>query len=140
MKCCLIVGGLVVLLSLVGPSEAQAATKGIQGIQTAARSMLDTVQMIGYFFAVILIIGLVVSIRHESGVGVIVSLLFGGVSAAILLGAEDIVNFIKPGAASAFTGGLLPGPDLLQAWWELGQQVLTISGLTVAIRYGRREH
>lgn len=115
----------------------EAATRAIPGITNAATAVSDTIKTIGYLVAPVLIICAVYEARQHAGFGVMFSIVGVIIVVGIILFADDIVGFIKPGAAAASTGSLLPIPSLA-GWWEIGQQLLSISSLAEGIRRVRR--
>jgi hypothetical protein len=121
--------GLVLLLEVVLVVSASASTAGIPGISTTGRALTDTIKGIGYFLSIVLIIAAIAIVHHGQSIGgVLVGLLGAGLVVAVILFAEDIVNFVKPDAAAAFTGGWPLDAGLTQAWCDLGTQILWYAG------------
>jgi uncharacterized membrane protein YgdD (TMEM256/DUF423 family) len=127
--------GLLALLGLLAAGPLEATTRAIPGITNAAAQVSDTIKTIGYLIAPVLIICAVYEARQHAGFGVMFSIVGVIVVVGIILFADDIVAFIKPGAAAA--SPLLPSPTLA-GWWDLGQQCLSVSGLAEGIRRVRR--
>jgi len=86
----------------------EAATRGIPVITTAVTQVADTVRAVGYVLAIVLVIVAAYEYRQHSGMGIMFSLVGVIFVAAIVVFADDIINFIKPGAALAFSGGIDP--------------------------------
>jgi hypothetical protein len=137
-KWSLIVGlGLLLELALVASSGA--STAGVPGIQTATTAMLATIKGVGYALSVVLIIASVAVIHHGQSIGgVVLGLLSAGIVVAVILFAEDFVNFIKPDAASAFTGLWPLEAGLRQVWADMGMQVLWYGAVTWTLARIRR--
>jgi uncharacterized membrane protein YgdD (TMEM256/DUF423 family) len=127
--------GLLALLTLMAALPLEAATRAIPGITNAAAQVADTIKTIGYLVAPVLIICAVYEARQHAGFGVMFSIVGVILVVGIILFSDEIVAFIKPGAAAA--GTLIPIPTLA-GWWDLGQQLVSVSGLAEGIRRVRR--
>jgi hypothetical protein len=131
-------GSVLGLVLLIGLSlSAEAATRGIPGVMTAATQMGDTVKAIGYVLAPVLIIVAILAARTEHGAGALLSIFFALIAVGVIVFADEIVATIKPGAASAATGLVPSVAGSLAGLWDLGQQALMMTGLVEGIRRGR---
>ena len=132
-----IVIGLVLVTGMTWCVAAEAATRGIPGITSAATMWGDTIKTLGWIATPALIIVAVLELRRESGWGVAFSVFGALLVVGIVLFADDIVATIKPGAALAMSGSVVPNLPSWAAWWGLGQQLLSVLGLAEGIRRAR---
>ena len=136
-------GGLLALawmaiwLGLAWEGMAEGATRGIPGVTTAATMVGDTLRAIAVIIAPVLIIAAIYEARQHAGLGIVFSIFGVLLSVGILIYADEIVAFIKPGSAAAFTSLLIPQSMGWGAWWQLGQQLLSVGALAEGIRRAR---
>jgi hypothetical protein len=133
---------LVLLLGVLavlgwGASDAMASTLTV--VTTPVKSIVATVQEVGWYVAPLLFVGMLFHAHHQGGIslGVILEIVGVVLIVAIVVYASDIITWIRPQAAAASTGLLLVEAPL--ALWEVfGPQLLTWASLTLGVRYVRR--
>ena len=128
---------MAIWLGLAWEGLAEGATRGIPGVTTAATMVGDTIRAIAVIIAPVLIIAALYEARQHAGLGIVFSIFGVLLCVGIILFADDIVGFIKPGAAAAFTGTLAPHALAWGSWWQLGQQLLSVGALAEGIRRAR---
>lgn len=129
--------GIVLGCLLVG--QVEAAARAIPVITTPVAQIVDTVKMIGWIVAPLLLVGTIFHAR-VGGIGfatvlevVLVILVIG-----IVVYADEIILAIKPGVALASPSLMVEGALVLNEWQEFGRDLLAVvSGLAWGMQHVR---
>jgi hypothetical protein len=128
-------GLLAVLVACLLLSVPFAHASTLTMVTTPVKNIVGAVQEVAWYLAPVLLLGTLYHAHHGGiGIATLIEIIMMVLVIAIAVYAQDILAWIKPGAAAAATPGFT-APLLL--WQEFGQQWMALAALTIGIRHVR---